>query len=59
MNVWSNRKDSIIGGRKTDVIAGPIDEVWVTISINDKASGKCIWRGEAQHDSIGQDHWEI
>jgi len=59
MNVWSNRKDSIIGGRKTDVIAGPIDEVWVTISINDKASGKCIWRGEARHDSIGQDQWEI
>jgi hypothetical protein len=59
MNVWSNRKDSIIGGRKTDVIAGPVDEVWVTISINDKASGKCIWRGEARHDSIGQDQWEI
>ena len=59
MNVWSNRKDSIIGGRKTGVVAGPIDEVRVTITINDKASGKCIWRGEARHNSDGRDQWEV
>ena len=59
MNVWSNRQDSIIGGRKSGVVAGPIDEVRVTISINDKTSGKCIWRGEARHDSSGQNQWTV
>ena len=59
MNVWSNRQDSLIGGRKTDVIAGPIDEVSVAITINDKSNGKCVWRGDARHDSTGRDQWDI
>lgn len=42
MNIWSNWNDSIIGSREISVVAGSIEEVQLTISINDKASGKCI-----------------
>lgn len=59
MNVWSNRKDSIIGGRKDGLVEGALDEVRVEITINDKSTGKCVWRGEALHGSAGEDQWVI
>lgn len=42
MNIWSNWNDSIIGSRKISVVAGSIEEVHLTISIDGKASGKYI-----------------
>lgn len=59
MNLWSNKRDSVIGGRKDRVISGPIDEVRVDIAINDKSNGKCVWRGEAIHDTTGTDQWVV
>lgn len=59
MNLWSNKRDSVIGGRKDRVISGPIDEVRVDIAINDKSNGKCVWRGEAVHDTTGTDQWAV
>jgi hypothetical protein len=59
MNLWSNRKDSIIGGRRDGLTKGALDEVCVEITINDKSSGKCVWRGEALYGSAGEDQWVI
>ena len=59
MNLWSNKRDSIIGGRKDRIIDGPIDEVRIDIAINDKSNGKCVWRGEAVHSTAGNDQWAV
>jgi hypothetical protein len=59
MNLWSNKSDSIIGGRRDGFVKGALDEVRVEITVNDKSNGKCIWRGEAHHGSAGEDQWII
>ena len=59
VNLWSNREDSIIGGRKDTVIAEAVDEVRVVINIHRVSDGKCVWRGEAAHDTTGQDQWAV
>lgn len=59
MNLWSNKRDSIIGGRRDGFVKGALDEVRVEITVNDKSTGKCIWRGEAHHDSAGEDQWIV
>lgn len=59
MNLWSNRKDSIIGGRRDGLVEGALDEVRVEITINDRSNGKCVWRGEALHGSAREDQWAI
>lgn len=59
MNLWSNRRDSIIGGRKVGIVADALDEVRVLVRLNDKTNGKCIWRGEAVYDSAGADQWDV
>jgi hypothetical protein len=59
MNLWSTRDDSLIGGRKDEIVSARRDEVRVSITINDKTNGKCLWRGEAVYDTTGRDQWEI
>jgi len=59
MNLWSDKRDSVIGGRKNRIIDGPVDEVRIDIAINDKSNGKCVWRGEAVHNTGGEDQWII
>jgi hypothetical protein len=57
MNVWSNKSESLIGGRKAGVVEGTADDVRVEITINDKSNGKCIWRGDSVHSGAGEDQW--
>ena len=59
MNVWSNRQDSIVGGRRDDTLTEARDDVRVMISINAKSDGHCLWQGEATHDTDGRDHWAL
>jgi hypothetical protein len=59
MNLWSNKSDSLIGGRKAGVVEGSADDVRVEMTVNDKSNGKCIWRGESVHGSAGEDQWSI
>jgi len=59
MNLWSNKRDSLIGGRKAGVVEGTADDVRVEITINDKSDGKCVWRGESVHSSAGEDQWSV
>lgn len=59
MNLWSNREDSVLGGRKDSVESDARDEMRVTISINSTGDGRCIWRGDALHDTAGRDQWAV
>jgi hypothetical protein len=59
INVWSNREDSIIGGRKDSVVSEAIDEMRVIVSIHRVSDGKCVWRGEAVHDTEGREQWSV
>ena len=57
MNLWSNRKDSVIGGRKDAILSRGLDELHVAIEIHDKSNGQCVWRGQARLDLDGQDEF--
>lgn len=59
MNLWSSREDSVLGGRKDAVESEARNEIRVTISINSIADGRCIWRGDAVHDTAGRDQWAV
>jgi hypothetical protein len=54
-NVWSNRSDSVLGGRKRDPGQLATDQVEVSASINSRSDGRCLWRGEVRHELNGDD----
>lgn len=58
-NIWSNRRDSVIGGRKEGGADGETDSIQIDIALNDKSNGKCIWRGDAVHAHSGLDRWIV
>lgn len=57
MNLWSNRKDSVIGGRKDALLSHGMDELHVAIEIHDKSNGQCVWQGQAKLNLDGQDEF--
>ncbi len=57
MNLWSNRQDSVIGGRKNTVLSQAVDELHVGITVNDKSNGRCVWQGEAMLNLGGRDEF--
>lgn len=57
MNLWSNRKDSVIGGRRDALLSRGLDQLHVAIEIHDKSNGQCVWQGEARFDLNGQDEF--
>jgi len=59
VNLWSSSADSLITGRRQQIEAGAIDEIRVAITLNDKASGRCLWQGEALYDLKGADPWPV
>ena len=57
MNLWSNRKDSVMGGRKDAILSQGLNELHVAIEIHDKSNGQCVWQGEARLNLDGQDEF--
>ena len=53
MNVWSNERDSIIGGRRDRLEKRAIHRVRVKVSVHSKSDGTCLWQGEAEHQLDG------
>ena len=49
VNIWSNQRDSVIGGRRNTVERQAINQLRVTINIYSRQDGRCLWRGEALH----------
>jgi hypothetical protein len=55
MNLWSNRKDSVVGGRREATLSHGRDELYVAIEIHDKSNGRCVWLGRALLNLGGRD----
>ncbi len=55
INLWSNRRDSVLGGRREEVLSSAVDELQVEIILDSKSSGQCVWQGEAVHVLGGRD----
>ena len=57
MTLWSNRQDSVFGGRKDRVLYKAVNELRIAITINDMRNGRCVWQGEAKYDLDGADEF--
>jgi hypothetical protein len=55
INLWSNQRDSVIGGRRDKVLASAVDELHVEITLDDRSDGQCVWQGEVVHRLEGGD----
>lgn len=55
MNIWSNSRDSVIGGRRDTVEHRLVDRLHISVTINSKADGRCLWRGEVVQNLDGRD----
>lgn len=55
MNIWSNAKDSVIGGRRETLESRLVDQLRIAIAINSKSDGRCLWRGEVVQNLDGRD----
>ena len=56
-DLWSNKRDSIIGGKRPRALS--VDEIRVSILIHDGSNGRCVWQGEAVHAIGARDELEI
>ncbi len=57
INLWSNRRDSIFGGRRDELLSVAVDKVHVEITLDSRADGRCVWQGEAVYRLDGRDEW--
>lgn len=54
-NIWSNRRDSVLGGRRQVVEGRRVDQVSVNASLNRRVDGRCLWQGDAVQELGGGD----
>jgi hypothetical protein len=52
LNMWSSQGDSVFGGPQRQGTAAP-SRYHLTVYVNDKTNGACLWRGEARHPLEG------
>ncbi|MEE8333367.1 MAG: hypothetical protein V3R85_05925 [Alphaproteobacteria bacterium] len=52
-NIWSNRRDSVLGGRRRVVEGQMVDQVKLSASLNRRADGRCLWQGDAVQELNG------
>lgn len=55
LNIWSSRRDSLLGGRREGVISEAVDRLRIVVAVDAKGDGRCLWRAEAVHDVAGRD----
>lgn len=46
VNIWSNKEDSLIGGRRTASGIRVSNVLIATFELNRQDNGRCVWRGE-------------
>lgn len=54
-NIWSNQRDSVLGGRRHVVEGQMIDQVKLSASLNRRDDGRCLWQGDAVQELNGAD----
>ena len=55
LNIWSSRRDSLLGGRREGVISEAVDRLRIVVAVDAKSDGRCLWRAEAVYDVAGRD----
>ncbi len=55
--VWSNSRNSLVGGRHTGPSTLAINRVRLAASLNRRADGFCLWQGEAVYE-LGDEELE-
>lgn len=46
VNIWSNKQDSLFGGRRTESGIRVSNVLIATFELNRQDNGRCVWRGE-------------
>ncbi len=59
INLWSSRSDSVIGGRRDQVLAAGVDELHIEITLDSRTNGQCVWQGEAVIRLDGRDETAV
>jgi hypothetical protein len=54
-NVWSNKSGSLLGGPKGELQKFSLNQLHVSVSINRRKGGFCLWQGEVLHDLHGDE----
>ncbi len=54
VDIWSNRRDSVIGGRRDRRFA-VVDELHIEITLDSRANGQCVWQGKVVFRLDGRD----
>lgn len=55
-NIWSNRASSIFGGPKGPSDKLAVNQLRLSVTLNRRADGHCLWQGEALHELHGDDN---
>ena len=58
LHLWDNNGDSVLGGVQRPSSATGPNTNRLTIYIQDKTSGQCLWRGEVSHPMEGNNEVE-
>ena len=54
-NVFSNKGESILGGDRSQQEGFSLNQLQVSVSLNDRHDGRCIWQGKVLHDLKGDE----
>lgn len=49
-SVWSNTRDSLVGGRRGGPSELAVNRLRMVAALNSRVDGRCLWQGEATHE---------
>ncbi len=53
-NIWSNRRNSLLGGPKRQSGQHALNQLQVTANLDRRSDGRCLWQGEVLHNLNGE-----
>ncbi len=53
-NIWSNRRNSLLGGPKRQSGQHALNQLQVIATLNRRTDGRCLWQGEVLHNLNGE-----
>ena len=54
-NIFSNKEGSILGGPKDPPTKFSLNQLGISVTLNRRADGRCLWQGDVLHDLQGQE----
>ena len=55
IDLWSNRRNSVIGGRRDLNPAAEVENLRIEITLDSRTTGQCVWQGNAEYRLDGRD----